>query len=219
MEQLTVLCVLKSGGETYDKTWVEKLKRAVERNLTVPYTFACLSDVPVPCNRIPLKHDWPGWWSKLELFRPDVILGPTLYFDLDTVIVGNFDYMANNRSRFAMLKNFSATAEPNMVGSGVMWFRDADSVPHKVYEKFAKMPDCYMDHHLRNADAATSYIGDQAFIWDALGGQVETLEYPGILSYKRHCRKLLPADSSIVAFHGKPRPSEVSDSWVKEHWN
>lgn len=216
---LTVLCVLKSGGDTYDKTWVEKLKRAVERNLTIQHTFACLSDVPVPCNRIPLKHDWPGWWSKIELFRPGVILGPTLYFDLDTVIVGNFDHMADNRSPFAMLKNFSAVAQPGMVGSGVMWFRDEASVPHKVYEKFAKMPECYMEHHLRHAEAATSYIGDQAFIWDALGGKVETLEYPGILSYKRHCRKLLPADSSIVAFHGRPRPSEVSDSWVKEHWN
>lgn len=217
--KLTVLCVLRSGGETYDKTWVYKLQRAVERNLTIPHTFACLSDVPLACNRIPLKHDWPGWWAKIEMFRKGVVLGPTIYFDLDTVIVGNIDHIADNKSGFAMLKNFSATAEPGMVGSGVMWFRDAASVPHKVYEKFAKMPECYMNHHLRNADAATSYIGDQAFIWDALGGQIDTLNDPKILSYKRHCRKLLPADSSIVAFHGRPRPSEVSDSWVKEHWN
>lgn len=218
-QKLTVLCVLRSGGETYDKTWVYKLQRSVERNLTIPHTFACLSDVPLACNRIPLKHDWPGWWAKIEMFRKGVVLGPTIYFDLDTVIVGNIDHMADNKSGFAMLKNFSATAEPGMVGSGVMWFRDAASVPHKVYEKFAKMPECYMNHHLRNADAATSYIGDQAFIWDALGGQIDTLNDPKILSYKRHCRKLLPADSSIVAFHGRPRPSEVSDSWVKEHWN
>jgi len=216
--KLTVLCVLRSGGETYDKTWVYKLQRAVERNLTIPHTFACLSDVPLACNRIPLKHDWPGWWAKIEMFRKGVVLGPTIYFDLDTVIVGNIDHIADNKSGFAMLKNFSATAEPGMVGSGVMWFRDAASVPHKVYEKFAKMPECYMNHHLRNADAATSYIGDQAFIWDTLGGKIDTFNDPKILSYKRHCRKLLPADSSIVAFHGRPRPSEVSDSWVKEHW-
>lgn len=216
---LTVMCVLKSGGDTYDKTWVAKLKRAVERNLTIPHTFACLSDVPVPCNRIPLKHAWPGWWSKIELFRPGVINGPTIYMDLDTVIVGNFDYMANNRSRFAMLRNFSAAPQHKMVGSGVMWFRDEASVPHKVYEKFAKMPECYMEHHLRHADAATSYIGDQAFIWDALGGKIDALEYPGILSYKRHCRKLLPKDSSIVCFHGRPRPSDVSEAWVAQHWN
>lgn len=216
---LTVICVLRSGGGTYDSTWVAKLQRAVARNLTIPHRFVCLSDVEVPCERIPLLHDWPGWWGKIELFRPGVITGPTLYFDLDTVIVGNIDHMADNNSPFAMLKNFSATTVPNMVGSGVMWFRDAASVPHKVYEKFAKMPECYMDHHLRHADAASSYIGDQAFIWDTLSCRVDTLEYPGILSYKRHCRKLLPADSSIVAFHGQPRPSEVSDSWVKEHWN
>jgi hypothetical protein len=214
---LTVMCVLRSGGGTYNASWVGKLQRAVARNLTIPHRFVCLSDVEVPCERIPLLHDWPGWWSKIELFRPGVITGPTIYFDLDTVIVGNFDHIADNPSPFAMLKNFSALTD--MVGSGVMWFRDAESVPHKVYQKFAKMPECYMEHHLRHADAASSYIGDQAFIWDTLACRVDTLQYPGILSYKRHCRKLLPADSSIVAFHGQPRPSEVSDSWVKEHWN
>lgn len=212
---LTVMCVLRSGGGTYDVSWVRKLRDGVARNLTIPHRFVCLSDVDVPCETIKLQHNWPGWWSKVEIFREGVITGPTLYLDLDTVIVGNIDRIMDCKQSFAMLKSFSAD---NMVGSGVMWFRDAASVPHKVYEKFARMPDCYMEHHLRHEDAATAYIGDQAFIFDTLAGNVETLDFKGICSYKRHCRKLLPADSSIVAFHGRPRPSEVSDSWVKEHW-
>ena len=213
---LTIMCVLRSGGDTYDHSWVAKLQRGVARNLTLPHRFVCISDVEVPCERVPLLHNWPGWWSKIELFRKGVITGPTLYLDLDTVIVGNMDDIVRCTKPFAMLRNFSAD---NMVGSGIMWFRDAESVPHKVYNKFARMPECYMEHHLRMEDAHTSYIGDQAFIWDALNYDVETLDFKGICSYKRHCRKMLPVDSSIVAFHGRPRPSEATDAWVSQHWN
>nr|WP_145924153.1 hypothetical protein [Halomonas elongata] len=35
----------------------------------------------------PLAHGWPGWWSKLELFRPHG--GDLLYLDLDTVVRGD----------------------------------------------------------------------------------------------------------------------------------
>jgi len=56
----TVICVLRSGGQ-YDAEWVRKLRDGVKRNLARPHRFVCLSDVDVPCERIPLQHDWPGW--------------------------------------------------------------------------------------------------------------------------------------------------------------
>jgi hypothetical protein len=34
--------------------------------------FVCLADTPVTCERWPLLDDWPGWWAKMELFRPDI---------------------------------------------------------------------------------------------------------------------------------------------------
>jgi len=211
---LNVLCVLKSGGP-YDAEWVAKLNRGIDRNLKMPHRFMCLSDVEVPCERIALLHDWPGWYSKIEMFRKGVITGRTLYLDIDTVICGPLDDIYTTPHDFAMLKSFSA---PNMVGSGVMWFKDAATVPHRVYEKFVKMPDCYIEHHARHADAATAYIGDQAFIWDALDRTVDTLDFAGLRSYKRHCRKTLPADTSIVCFHGSPRPPDVRTEWMQRHW-
>lgn len=210
---LTVISVLKSGGD-YDESWVKKLKNGVSRNLKIPHKFKCLSDVDVE-DRVPLEHEWPGWWSKIELFKPNLIDGPTLYLDLDTVLVSDFSDIAKTTSSFAMLNNFN---NPGMVGSGVMWFKDKEYVPHKVYEKFKKMPECYIQHHERMVNWHTSYIGDQAFIWDALDGDIETIEFKGIKSYKRNCSKLLPADSSIVCFHGRPRPSQVSDQWVVQNW-
>jgi hypothetical protein len=44
--------------------------------------------------------------------------------------------------------------------------------------------------------------------------------FPGqILSYKVHVRgHALPPVARIVYFHGEPKPNEVDEAWVKEHW-
>ena len=91
---MIVACVLRSGG-IYSPEWVRKLRDGVARQFTVPHRFVCLSDVDVSaiCERIPLVEDWPGWWSKIELFRSGLFDDTVLYFDLDTVPVGSLDAM------------------------------------------------------------------------------------------------------------------------------
>ena len=210
---LSVICVLRSGG-LYDAEWVRKLRDAAERQIKRKHRFRCLSDVDVPCERIPMQHDWPSWWGKIELFRPGVIEGESLYLDLDTVITGKVEILRNGVD-FAMLQSFWTE---DAVGSGVMYF-SGDNVPHKVYEKFAKQPQAYIKHHERNADGV--YVGDQAFISDCFGQEniARINDYlPGIKSYKMHCHRRLPADASIVCFHGRPRVPEVDHDWMKEHW-
>jgi hypothetical protein len=217
---ITVLCVLRSGG-VYDASWVEKLQRGVDKHLTVPHKFVCMSDklitIPISgkiaCFIVPLVCDFPGWWSKIEIFRPGVIDGPTLYLDLDTIITGPMDKFIE-RCRdyyFGMLENFN---DPSMVGSGVMWFMS--KAPEGVYERFVQDPQRIMDYY-QNVKVG-AYRGDQAFIFDALDRHVDKISSPALRSYKRHCRNGLPEGTSIVAFHGRPRPSEVNAAWVKEHW-
>lgn len=207
---LTVLCVLKSGG-SYDAEWVRKLRDGVTRNLTKSLRFACLSDVEVPCERIPLTEGWPGWWSKIELFKPGTITGPTLYLDLDTVVTGSLDPFCAIPDDFAMLRSFW---QEDFVGSGVMWFKDGP--PKGVYSKFAKMPQCYIEHHERARNGV--YVGDQAFVWDALKGKIAKLDNLGIKSYKFHCTSGLPQGTAVVCFHGKPSPPEVKADWMARHW-
>jgi hypothetical protein len=209
---LQVICVLRSGG-TYDASWVQKLKNGCERHMPKHY-FTCLSDVPVPCNRIPLKHDWSGWWSKIELFRSGVITEETLYLDLDTVITGPVKIQRNGVD-FAMLQSFW---RPDAVGSGVMYF-SGENVPTHIYDKFVRQPKAYIAHHERNAKGV--YVGDQAFISDCIGQEniARINDYlPGIKSYKFHCTKRLPADASVVCFHGRPSLTEVDHDWVMENW-
>lgn len=209
---LDVICVCKSGGD-YDAEWVRKLKDGVARNLSVRYRFRCLSDIEVPGGE-PLKHDWPGWWSKIELFRLGVIENPTVYLDLDTVITGPLEGITRIPCDFAMLRSFW---KDDMVGSGVMWF-SGDNVPTGVYTKFAKQADAYMAHYKRHSDGP--YTGDQAFTWDTLNREVAHINdyFDGIRSYKMHCRKHLPKGVSIVCFHGLPKATDVKTDWMAEHW-
>lgn len=207
----SIICVLKSGG-IYDQTWVRKLRDAVARHTTIPYRFVCLSDVDVPCERIPLIHDWPGWYSKIELFRPGVITGPTLYMDLDTAITGSLDGLADIQSDFATIRSF---ADKRLLGTGLMWF---GKVPHKIYEKFAKQPDAYIAHYDRNQSGA--YLGDQGFINDVLDRKADILTdiFSGITSYKLHHKSKLLPGTSIVCFPGSPKPTEIKDEWLLEAW-
>ena len=168
----------------------------------MPYRFVCLSDVDVPCERIPLKHDWPTWWAKLELFR---LRGPTLYFDLDTAIVGNLGCIAEHAmtGRFTMLQDFYA---PDHHGSGVMsWSGDTST----IYREFATNPEVHMKKQ-------RARMGDQAFIEEL------PLMYPivrwqdvvpnQIVSYKAHCQAGIPRGASVVCLHGRPKFADMPDN-------
>lgn len=200
---LTVACVLKSGG-IYDASWVHRLKDGVTRHLKSPHRFVCLSDVDVPCDRIPLQHDWPGWWSKIELFK---MPGPVLFYDLDTAIVGDQSDIASlaMKTSFATLRDFYA---PGHLGSGVMAWSVGFSVCG-MYAAFARDPDRCMK--LRRAR-----MGDQAFIEDSCGGgdnpDIDRWQdvLPGqIVSYKVHCRNGIPPNARVVCLHGKPKFADM----------
>lgn len=98
-------------GDKYDSAYVYALKEMVEKNLTIPHEFRCITkrkldgiqtrNPPVP---------YQGWWSKLGLFHPGVATGSSLYFDLDVVITGNIDYLAEYTDTFSAPANWAASA-------------------------------------------------------------------------------------------------------------
>jgi len=218
---LTVACVLRSGGQ-YDAEWVRKLRDGVTPNLTLPHRFVCLTDVDVQCERIPLVNDWPGWWSKLNLFAPGLLTGPTLYFDLDTVIVGSLDNIAAHPHQFTMAHEFY---RPELLCSTAMaWDGDYSF----LYEAFAAEPVRLMKHYDHELPKRRSEwrIGDQAFIEDEFarfGKKPDTFRdlfgERSIASYKVHgCENAPPADAAAVAFHGKPKPCDIKTGWVSTTW-
>lgn len=89
----TLITVLKGGGR-YDATWVERLARGARRHTPAFERILCLTDLPLAVEgveAVPLRHDWPAWWAKMEAFRPGLYEGTALLCDLDTVFNGPAD--------------------------------------------------------------------------------------------------------------------------------
>ena len=107
------ICVLRSGGE-YNADHVRWLGKQVP-------DLHCISDVPVEGVKvIPMQYDWPRWWSKMNLFCPD-IEHDLMFYDLDTVVLNPLDQPDVNQS--LMLRDFYY---PGRSGSGLMYIRHVD---------------------------------------------------------------------------------------------
>lgn len=190
-------CVLKSGGE-YLPEHVHLVYAQVARHLPGA-RFVCLTDMDVPgiaC--LPLAHGWPGWWSKMEMFRPGTFDDRVLYLDLDTVIVGDLSDLAGYAGDFAMLSDF---LRPERPASGVMaWEAECDAA-QAVWGAFARDPE----QHIAEFRGG----GDQEFIASVIFGREDRLQslYPGqIVSYKVHCAGGVPGGARVVCAHGRPKP-------------
>lgn len=193
---MRVVTVLRSGGE-FKPEHVQALHSQIDHWLLGVDGF-CISDTAVTgiaCDR--LIHDWPGWWSKMELFRPD-IEGDLLYFDLDTVIVGGLEDLASV-NRLTLMRD---VYRPDGLQSSVMFLPEADR--RLVWAEWQKSPLMHMRRHRRGGDQGfleTLWL-DKADRWqDVLPGQV--------VSYKADIRKkgdVLPPNARVIAFHGRPRP-------------
>lgn len=166
---LTIACVYKSktlttiGGLTggdYGPEWVVKLRNAVARSFTVSHRFVCLSDVVIPgVKTVPLRNNWPGWWSKVELFRRGQFQGPVLYFDLDVVMRGNLDAMAGPFPGMVMLGD----KLEGVLNSTALWWDASDPTYGAIYERFEA--NVHGEVAARQGIAA---LGDQSLIQGTL---------------------------------------------------
>ena len=196
---LTVACVLRSGG-AFTQDWVVRLRHQVARHLQAPHRFVCLTDMAVPCDSVPLKNGWPGWWSKLELWRPGTFEGRVLYFDLDTLITGNITPLAGYRNDLATLTDFFS---PRIAATGVLAWdaRKTDNIWARIQSgppEFKGRSDLYLD---------------------LKGDRLQDI-FPGTFgSYKAHELEAGPADYSVVCFHGYPKFTDLAPgTWARDYW-
>lgn len=211
---VTVACVLKSGGWCTPE-YVYSLQAGVEKYLSREHTFVCLTDkniAGVECIRF--DNEWPGWWSKIELFRKGLFKGPVLYLDLDTVLVSNFDSLFKCNQAIAMIDNFY---HPEYAGSGVLYWNGDMSF---IYDAFRGSAENVMSLYQR--------WGDQLFIERLLKtrGCIKEVprlhEWAKIVSYKRDIRdrgRVIPPGTQIICFHGTPKPHDSGVlPCVQKYW-
>jgi hypothetical protein len=194
-----VVCVLRSGP-TYGPEYVYRLQAGVLQHLPGAQ-FICLTDTPdalpgVKC--VPLIHAWQGWWSKMELFRPD-LTGDLLYFDLDTVICGDLTGIAAV-GRDTFIRDFYRRGQ--CLGSGMMYLTEMRRA--KTWATWMRHPARWMQRYQRGGDQSfleTIYAGTCARWQDQTPGQV--------VSYKAHCARGLPVEARVVCYHGLPKPHQT----------
>ena len=130
-------CVIHGSG--YDFTYVDRLYSMLNRHLTRGARLHVYTEASraVPAHMV--RHDlteWPGvsgrkrsWWYKMQLFNPAHFSGQLLYFDLDTVIVSNIDWIINlSPVFFWTIKDFRSLWRPDLqsMNSSVMYWNTND---------------------------------------------------------------------------------------------
>ena len=117
---VTVACVF--WGDKFSVDYVYNLKSMVERNTTVPHQFVCFSDRELEgIKTVKLISGYQGWWNKMQMFNTDFRLGNrVVYLDLDTLIVGNIDWLLEYDGMFMGIEDLGATNKHQKFLKGVM---------------------------------------------------------------------------------------------------
>jgi hypothetical protein len=193
---------------------VEKLFRGVRENMPkgMDYRCTCLTDdplmLPTDVEARPVLPGITGWWNKALLFHPAMFKSGdrVVYFDLDTLILGDLTDIVSYAGKFAIQNDFF---RPERAGSSCMAWEAGT-----------------LDHIWNTWDAS----GRPSF--DPRGDQfwIETMQpeadrwqdmLPGqFISYKVDCwhQGKIPDGARVLCFHGHPRNHECRAPFIQSIW-
>ena len=234
--QIDCACVIH--GTAYDWTYVEKLYNMLSRHIPQGIKMHVYTehDRSVPPHMI--KHcleDWPGitgpkksWWYKMQLFNTEHYQGDLLYLDLDVVVMSDISWMfALSTEKFWSIRDFRYLQNENQgsMNSSVMWW-DTQRF-HYVWDEFCKTEKRHW---------FLKYPGDQDFISDTVNIQNRRFfDQQRIKSWRWQCLDggydfskkqwkipgagtAIDHETSILVFHGNPKPNEVTDPVIQHYW-
>ena len=188
--------LLVKTGDKYSQDYVRVLQKQAKQVLDLD-TYV-LGDVDAD---IYLDYDWPGWWAKMEMFRPD-IPKPFLYVDLDSFILGDVSDLFEEEGRW-----IAREWHPNIQGCGKvqssMIYMNEE--PGDIWSEWIMDPNGWMQR----------YRGDQKYLerfeWNIIQDKYEHF----VGSYKMH--NLEEPKDAVVTFHGRPK-QPVAEGWAKDLW-
>lgn len=204
---MKIFLVYKIGGD-YDKSHVERLVKQIKQHNKCEISI--LTDVPREIMGVAdwtyqLQNDWPGWWSKMELFR---FPGPLLFLDLDSTVLGPLDnlWKAAQNHGLLLLEDFYF---PSELQSSVMGWNG----------NLREIYDCFTVDAEEMVARRKRRWSDQSYIeMLCLEMQRPVTRWQDVLpagevcSYKVHVKNgIVPKGNKLVCFHGKPRPWAVPE--------
>lgn len=224
-----VVCTLwgKWGGAD-SKQYVYKLRNMVERHTTIDHDFYCITDKKIEgINTIELPKHVANFHLNIPKFymhakHPELEGRRVLFFDLDTVLVGNIDDFLRYEGYLCAIKPFRQVNWNISTPGGVLSFVNGKT--EWIWKEVEEKPQYWAERYagkerfiLNNLEKKYSVFSSRIFYWDRwqdiLPGQ--------LISYKRHVqRNDAMHNARVIAFHGNPRPHEAAlkDSLIKRNW-
>ena len=224
---ITIVTSLFDGQQTgiphsvgiYDELWVDKLYRGIERNYNGTFGFVCLTEKnrkfkePIRQVKFLRSVDQYGWMSLMEQYRPDLCVGKRCTMGLDTIITGPlddiFDYspekvaLCTDPYHPHLICNALTLATPEF--SKEFWNR-------WLHNEQQILRECTLFGAPSEMVLLRKLYGDSPRL---------DKKFPGrIVSYKVDIVPMHRAveDTSIVYFHGEPKPHIINENWIQENW-
>ena len=250
---LNVVCA--KWGHAYGAEYANRLFWGVRRNTERKLNFFCVTDdstgldpaiTPITLELFPFQEKLEqaqlaapkknGAYTKIAMFAPELlsVAGPVLAFDLDVVITGSIDALADFApGQVVMAPPFSNNSKRPTFGEGSVI-------------KFEPKHHGFLFTDLANDTEAMvrdSHGSEQSYTSARAHarGLFSTFPDDWVVSFKRHCRPKRPfnafrtpnkpASAKVICFHGRPNIDEVIDGfksdffhktlpapWISQYW-
>ena len=158
---------------------------------------------------MPLTNDWPGTWSRMALYSPEMEqYRPFLYLDLDTAVIDSLENifeLVKNPSMFITLEDFW---QKGLLATGVAWIPAGSNKIRKIWKAWKKdegAKGSRMDNFLRKVSVQDAF-------WQNLTNTIHDFK-------PRKGGKLtaIPKGANLICFHGRPRIHDTDINWVKDY--
>lgn len=203
-------------GLNYKAEYANKMFSMLKRHLAIPFNFYCITDcasnLNPEINVITPPEVLQGWWNKLYVFSDLMPDGSMLYLDLDQVILDDITEIVETCQQYPFAC-YADHIEWQGVKLGTAWMQFRAKSMTDIFE--------YFWQNRRQVMYEFQSGGDQIFLGKHLKDVFYWNEHfpDAVVSYKFDLKKGNPKiGNKLVNFHGRPKPSQVTDDWVKEHW-
>lgn len=217
----------------YSAKHVNIFYNMIERNLTIPHRFICVTDNKEGINKeIEIVDMWDDWmelggcYCRLKVFSKEMreILGDRFVcLDLDCIIVGNLDKTFSRREDFVILKypyENSRTAICQYYGGGLIMM-DAGCRSF-IWENFTEQSTKTTRQRSRDKQLVGS---DQAWISHCLDEKEAVFSLKdGVYNYSMLKQAYsfkqgrLPSNAKIIQMPGQYDPSLCEEDFLRKFW-
>ena len=217
-------------GDKFPPSYVNKLYGMVSRNLSLPFRFVCFTDnsnnirgeveiQPLPDLDLPKNAPERGW-RKLTVFKEKFggLAGPTLFLDLDVVIVDRIDSFFEKEGDFLIAHD---KKRPKKIEGNSSVFRfDIGAFPEilSYFEKNSELVKSEVRHEQAYLSREIHKLGKLEYWPDSW---VPSFKYRCCPSWIKSWFTVpfIPKGAKIILFHGLPNPPEavkgISGKWYR----